>query len=221
MFWNDEEDALVEHQQSPVLDVIYNINGSTLPVDYHSAIASALIKTFDWWADEKELSFYLMLAGEEGNGWFQEDNPQAVLYFSRRCKLVVRTPIALLDTVLSMSGLKLLVEQHEVNIIHKHNRNLSFSPTLYARHVVSNLDEMQFLETVQQQLTDMRINCKKMLCGKSRLLNTSFGSLPTRSLMLNNLNKEDSLRLQQQGLGNYKKYGCGVFVPYKSITETG
>ena len=42
-------------------------------------------------------------------------------------------------------------------------------------------------------------------------------SLLTRSLMLADLTLEESLRLQQQGLGTHRHMGCGIFIPHKGI----
>ena len=39
----------------------------------------------------------------------------------------------------------------------------------------------------------------------------------TRSLMIADLSKEESLKLQEEGVGGEKLYGCGIFLPHKSI----
>jgi len=36
--------------------------------------------------------------------------------------------------------------------------------------------------------------------------------------VIHDLKPEASLRLQYTGLGSDRRYGCGVFVPYKVIT---
>ena len=40
-----------------------------------------------------------------------------------------------------------------------------------------------------------------------------------RSLMLAGLTPEQSLALQQHGLGAERKLGCGVFIPHKDIGD--
>jgi len=37
--------------------------------------------------------------------------------------------------------------------------------------------------------------------------------------VIHNLKPEDSLRLQYTGLGSDRQYGCGIFVPYKVISD--
>ena len=39
----------------------------------------------------------------------------------------------------------------------------------------------------------------------------------TRSLMLAGLSKQDSITLQDVGIGRGRVFGCGIFLPYKSI----
>ena len=66
-------------------------------------------------------------------------------------------------------------------------------------------------------LTDMGIRVRKALCGKSTLLATPTGTVQTRSLMLADLTVEESVRLQQCGLGTHRLMGCGLFIPHKGI----
>ena len=56
-----------------------------------------------------------------------------------------------------------------------------------------------------------------MLPGKITVIDTPDGPLATRSLMLADLSAEESLRLQQRGLGHGRYFGCGLFIPYKGI----
>ena len=44
-------------------------------------------------------------------------------------------------------------------------------------------------------------------------------TLPTRSLMLADMEVEDSVKLQQHGLGPWRQLGCGLFIPHKDISE--
>ena len=48
-------------------------------------------------------------------------------------------------------------------------------------------------------------------------LNFGKNAVYTRSLMIADLSKEESLRLQEEGVGEKKLYGCGIFLPHKSI----
>ena len=45
--------------------------------------------------------------------------------------------------------------------------------------------------------------------------------MTTFSMMLHALVPEQSLRLQQHGLGPHRLLGCGLFVPHKSAAAVG
>ncbi|MBV5275414.1 MAG: type I-MYXAN CRISPR-associated protein Cas6/Cmx6, partial [Lamprocystis purpurea] len=47
------------------------------------------------------------------------------------------------------------------------------------------------------------------------------GAITTRSLLLAGLKPDESLRLQQQGLGLHRLMGCGIFIPHKGIDAVG
>jgi CRISPR-associated protein Cas6 len=80
-----------------------------------------------------------------------------------------------------------------------------------------NDTEEAFLEWAVRTLKDQRIQVRKALCGKTTPLSTPGGVLQTRSLMLADLSHEESVHLQQQGLGLHRGMGCGIFIPHKGI----
>jgi len=218
MYWNDDEKIPVV-PQSGVVDVVFIIKGKTLPNNTLSAIAQSLSAQIKNWNSINGLSLHLKLGGEEGNGWYRDKDPDSVLYISRRTKLVLRVPEESVEYIQAMTGIELNIQGHHVKLAHKHNKNLMHSSTLYSHHVISDFEEeSDFLHYVHQQLQELNIKCKKILCGKSREMNLVDRKVITRSLMLNELNKEDSLLLQAKGIGSEQKHGCGVFIPYKAIS---
>ena len=64
------------------------------------------------------------------------------------------------------------------------------------------LDETQFLEAAADQLKALGIPCRKMLGGITHTMNFPNGPVFTRSLMVADLQPEQSVRLQQVGLGD-------------------
>ena len=59
------------------------------------------------------------------------------------------------------------------------------------------------------------------VCGKRQSLWVDGLEMTTFSMMLHALVPEQSLRLQEQGLGPYRLLGCGLFVPHKSAAAVG
>jgi hypothetical protein len=58
---------------------------------------------------------------------------------------------------------------------------------------------------------------KKMLCGKTHILRTPKKDWLTRHLMIADQTSEDSILLQQSGLGEGHLMGCGLFLPHRGI----
>jgi len=102
-------------------------------------------------------------------------------------------------------------------------RPLSTITTLFSRYVVTEEDDNEplFLENTATQLGAMDIKPKKMLPGKMHIIRTPDGDVITRSLMLADLDIDESVRLQEQGIGPHRLMGCGIFIPHKDIREVG
>jgi len=79
------------------------------------------------------------------------------------------------------------------------------------------LPEDMFLEQVQKELGTHNVHINKALCGQSKKILFGGETLHTRSLMIADLSKKESIRLQEEGVGDQRLYGCGIFLPHKSI----
>ena len=73
------------------------------------------------------------------------------------------------------------------------------------------------MQGLLKQLSDLKIQVRKLLCGRSQYLRMPKGKLYTRSVMIAELSKEDSVALQQKGLSTQRQMGCGLFVAHKGI----
>jgi len=218
MYWNDEEETNSITSPDDKIDFVFQLVGKTLPQSYLFGFAHALQNQIQWWDDQDDISFHIVIAGEEGNGWFRGNNPEDPIYISKRNMLVVRAPRHLAEKIESLKDTGLDVLQHAVILKHKHNKEIKPAPTLYSRYVVcDDKDESSMVEEVVIQLQKLDIKCKKILCGKERSLNINNKEIITRSLMLEDLGKEDSIVIQSNGLGAFQKIGCGVFIPHKSV----
>ncbi len=105
------------------------------------------------------------------------------------------------------------------------------SESLYSRLVIITgfQDSSTFIEAVQRQLDSLKIQ------GKIELLTRQDGMPQRRQLTISKqekqfkvrgfgvkiskLNREDSLKLQVQGIGGKRKMMCGVFVPATRTKE--
>jgi aryl-alcohol dehydrogenase-like predicted oxidoreductase len=96
---------------------------------------------------------------------------------------------------------------------------LSDMPVLFAKQVAceNGTSEEEFLQLCFNQLSDLGIEVKKMMAGLESNIQTDVSTVHTRSLMVADLKKNESILLQEKGLGDHRLLGCGLFIPQKDI----
>ncbi len=221
MYWQ-EETRPKEHPAVPddVVDVVYGIACRCLPVDHAWALLQALATTLPWLEEEPEIGLHTVYVPEAGNGWMRADEPGALMYPSRRAHFLLRLPRSRVSEALVLAGRTLDVGGYALDVQKATVRPLSAITTLLARYVFSDApDEPSFLAWAYDRLALLGVQPKKMLCGKERDIATPEGRLRARSLMLADLEVEESVRVQQHGLGLYRRLGGGLFLPHKGIRE--
>ena len=77
------------------------------------------------------------------------------------------------------------------------------------------------MEKILDRLTDIGVEVPKILPGLAHQIRLPNQSVPVRSLLLADVNESDSMKLQEIGLGENRKLGCGLFIPHKSIAPVG
>ena len=80
-----------------------------------------------------------------------------------------------------------------------------------------DLDESEFLKYVAEEFKNHEIHLRKAICGKTKSFTINGDQKFTRSLMIADLSKENSIKLQDVGVGIGRIFGCGIFLPHKSI----
>ncbi len=219
MYWSEDTDDKQEVVvPTNVLDVVYSISCKCIPMEHAHALSEALQQALPWLAEEETAGIHQVYGAESGNGWERPDTD--VLYLSRRQKLILRLPKERLEDAKSLSGETLDIEGYTLKVGDLlTTRKLSDLPTLFARHVLGEdgQTEEEFLAQAVRQLEALGIKVKKMMCGKEGVIHLPDSTLHTRSLMLADLELEESVKLQEVGLGSGRKLGCGLFLPQKGI----
>ncbi len=221
MYW-DEDDKRAQAYVVPddIVDLAFAVSCRCLALDHAHALSSALCEALPWLVHEPGAGVHLIHGAESGNGWYRPEDPDRdLLYLSRRTRMTLRLPKARVDDARALGGSELDVAGHALRIGEAAVRPLSTLPTLFARYVVADAaqSEEDFLEDSAAQLREIGIPVRKLLCGRSHPLRTPDGAIFTRSLMVADLDAEQSVRLQQRGLGRRRMMGCGLFLPHKGI----
>lgn len=222
MYWQEAKNNERYIVPDDIVDVVYSIQCRTLPVDHSYLLSQAISRALPWFANEEHAGLHTIHVAESGNGWMRPDDPNALLHLSRRTRLMLRLPRHRIEDAGKLTGQTLDVGGNALQVEKTTVKPLSTITTLFSRYTVAceSLDETAFMHEAQRLLADMDIRPKKMLCGIERTIATPDRKIHARSLMLADLAVEESVRLQQRGLGPERTLGCGLFLPHKDIHET-
>ncbi len=221
MFWQEETKHENFHVPDEVVDVAFQISCRTLPVDHAWALSQAVCAVLPWVADEPGAGVHTIHVADSGNGWMRPEGGAELLYLSRRTKLMVRVPRHRVEDARQLTGRTLDVAGNALTVENAVLKPLAAITTVFARYVASAAgeDESAFLEATVRELNALGVRPKKMLCGIEKTIVTPVETVRTRSLMIAELTLEESMQLQQRGLGRLRHLGCGLFLPHKDIKE--
>jgi CRISPR-associated protein Cas6 len=192
-----------------MLDVAFALEGRALPPDYRCALADALDAALPWLREEAGSGVHRLNLVRSGS--------EALV--SPRTRLTLRVPRSRADAACALAGTELLVGGQRVRVTRPRRRELLAHGTLYA-HLVAAEDtgEELFLRRLRPELDALGLRGEPV-CG--RWQSAEGGRLVGCSVMLSGLDREQSLRLLQRGLGAHRRLGCGLFVPHKSAAAVG
>lgn len=222
MYWQEDTKPAPVKVDDDVVDVSFAVQCQCLPVDHNYALAQAVQDVFAWLKDEPGAGVHSIHVAASSNGWMRPNDPQALLHLSRRTRLMIRVPRHRIGDVRDLEGQVLDVDGHALQVQQGMVRPLSNLTTLFSRHLASDdnlADEDAVLNWAAAELNKIDIQARKMMCGSAHEIATPDGPIRTRSLMLADLDAEESLRLQKFGLGPHRYLGCGLFIPHKGIND--
>lgn len=220
MYWVEEEEDEPFVVPDDIVDLSFAIRCKALPVDHAYDLASAVAAALPWFESQPQAGLHLIHGADSGNGWYRPEQGDDLIYPSRRTRLVLRLPKERVeDARRALTGITLDLDGYAIAVGEAKVRSLSNLTSLYARHVVTeHVDaEERFLEEAVARLKEMGIKFKKVLSGRPAVFQTPAGPVATRSLLVAGLSNEDAVRLQQEGVGPYRKMGCGLFIPHKQV----
>jgi CRISPR-associated protein Cas6 len=182
-----------------------------------------VITELPWIEDDKRAGIHLIHGAESGNGWIRPTNPDELIYPSRRTLFTIRTPQEFVENVKQLDGKSLKVCDTNIEFSKPSIRKLSRLTTLFARYILAEQveDEEAFLNEMAELLSSKNIKPKKMMSGRATTLTFPNEIFRVRSLMIDGIDITESVQLQEEGLGEGRKFGCGLFLPHKGIDAVG
>ena len=200
----------------------FRISGRWLPVEHATALRAAIVAVLPWIEEEPEAGIHSIHGAASGNGWERPGGGAGgMLNLSRRTRLVLRMPVRRAGEAAALCGRRLdvgggcaLTTGGEWQ-----PRRLKPAGAVFARYVVDEEDgdEERFVERVVSELEKRSVAARKLLCGRSHRIESAQGVHATRSLLIADLDRDESLALQCRGIGPGRLLGCGLFVPHKDV----
>ncbi len=219
-FWQEEsEETDVYTVPDDIVDLLFKVSCRSLPLEHAYALSTALHNVLPWLADEPRAGVHLIHGAESGNGWIRPEAPDELMYLSRRARLTLRLPKQRIDDARLLDGKTLDIAGNVLGLSDPNVRPLSNLTTIFTRYLVSEHAENDedFLSHAMELLQEKRIRVKKMMSGRIHTITLPEGRITARSLMLDGMTTEESVLLQQEGLGEGRRIGCGLFLPHKGI----
>ena len=222
MLWDETEKTTEFVMSDDVVDLIYKIKCKQIPTTHAKELAQALFDALPWIKDEPEFGIHQIHGATSANGWERPADGE-LIHLSKRSKMSLRVPKSRVEDAQKLSGKVLDVAGCEIEVGVATKRMLNPLQTIFARYVAvpDGLDENEFIQWVAAELKLRNIHIQKLLCGMLHKVTTDDQQIETRSVMIADLDKQSSAALLERGVGPYRLYGCGIFMPQKGIKAVG
>jgi CRISPR-associated protein Cas6 len=202
----------------PLIDLLFPAVGTRLPADHGYPLYSCISRLLPCLHDGSVPFALLPITGQHiGNGLIALD--------SSRSRLRLRLAAADLPRVLSLAGKNLNLLGHRLTLGVPHVFSIRPAPNLKARSVTfkNSTEPEPFLSHAKIELDRLGVRGQLQLSwhidreGRfephRHILRVKDKRIVCFPLRVEGLSPEDSLRLQETGLGGRRHMGGGVFVP--------
>jgi CRISPR-associated protein Cas6 len=201
-----------------MVDLLFPVVGARLPTDHGCALYSAMSRLLPCVHDGTVRFGMAPVTGQYvGNGLIQLD--------PLRSRLRLRLADTDIRRLLPLAGKGLEVMRHPIRLGVPQVRALEPSASLYARTVAIKhaTDVASVCAVARRQLDEIGIGGQVRVPNhvvkgggvepQRRVLRIKEAVIVGFALLVEGLTDEESLRLQELGLGGRRRMGCGFFVP--------
>ncbi len=188
----------------PFVDLSFPLRGTCVPVDHGYALFSAVNRWIPSLHGNPRLALHPIRGVYAGNG---------VLQLTPRSRLTIRLESGEITTCLPLAGKTVMIQGIPLQVGVPRVYLLTPAANLRARLVMIKgfLEEAAFREAAQRQLDDLQIQAELKL-GPLRPVRIQDKRIVGYPVALLGLTAEESLTIQEHGLGGRRRFGCGVFV---------
>lgn len=201
---------------SPKIDLQFPISGERIPLDHGYLLFAALAHLLEepgnlWFHECEDIGLHPIRGRYSGPG---------ILTLGPHSRVSLRLPAGLIPKFLPLAGKAIQLGDDRLRLGIPQPHALPPAPNLYAHLVTTKngQDEARFDQEIARQLAALDIQGKPRR-GPRRSFRIKEKRVVAHSLLVAELTAEESIRLQEAGLGGRRKMGCGVFVAHKESAE--
>jgi CRISPR-associated protein Cas6 len=200
-----------------MLDAAFGVRGDLLAAEHHYLLLGALSDLVpEFHVEGAELRFAPINGEREGKG---------TIRLSDRSRLRVRLPVDRIALILPLAGRTIRIGEHPVTLGVPTVAPLTPAPTVAARTVTfkNSTEPEQFLTVARRKLDELGVagepgiplirEGERTGQPRRRILRIKGRQIVGYSLQVEGLNADESLQLQEKGLGGRCRMGCGFFLP--------
>lgn len=189
----------------PIVDLAFSIQGSTIPVDHGYALFSAISRIVPEVHGNQGIGIHPirgMLPGDKQ------------VHLTRSSRMIVRLDSDDIKLLLPLAGKSLSLDGDTIHLGVPQIFLLKSVANLNSRLVtIKGFQEPEtFQEALNRQLQELDVKPKVFYLTNKRSLRIQDKRVVGFGLQLIGLTAEESLRVQENGLGGRRRFGCGVFV---------
>jgi CRISPR-associated protein Cas6 len=199
-----------------LLRVTFPVSGSEIPLDHGYAVFSAISRLVPEIHANREAAIAPI------RGTFKAPRSLTLAPFSR---LSLIAPLSLVPDLFILSGKLLTIGESPVLLGRMVLSPIAPCESVGSRLVVFSfpdgleITEENFEAEVRRQLSLRDLQAKPAV-GKRRVFRVKNVKQVGYGLRFDDLRPVDSLRLQSEGLGGHRRFGCGVFSPIRKVNTT-
>lgn len=204
----------------PVIDLAFDLRGSSIPLDYGYALYAALSRGVPRIHGDTRIGVHPIRGIKRERGR---------LSLVPQSRLRLRLPSEEIGNYLVLAGTRLDLDGDIIEVRFPRKEDLRPSASLVSRLVTigRETDPARFIESVGRQLTAMGVRGTVGIVPSSdpsrsgepmrRILRVKGRKLVGYAVQVDGLTAEESLIVQERGLGSRRRMGCGVFVGRGSL----
>lgn len=207
---------------SPTLDIFFRVIGKEVPTDHGYALYGALSRILEtrkdqWMHGNPHIGLHTIRGERVGNGR---------LLVGPNARLGLRLSSELLPRCLKLAGKSLELDGCRLRVGVGETQTLTPAATLHCRIVTTKNghNPTRFDAEIARQCTALGIRHKVFRAPKvsgendgrdpsRRIIRVKNKRIVGYAVLATELTVEESILLQERGLGGRRRMGCGVFVP--------